>query len=226
MPLVGQVTVNASRYPKPKSSAVRISPDWKSPNEGALVERSLTVLLPVHNHQSVLAARVQRILDVLPELTRHFELIIVDDGSTDATIEVADELASQYPQVQAVRHEIPLGRLAALQSGLARSHGDVILLYDEDSGLSMQEVQQRWKAMSGVSRGVKRTEPRHGSPTRPLLWSDSFGEEGYQMLDRRAMKLILDQADSTTDGQPTSTGPSRPRRPNYMARLRAFAIGE
>jgi len=37
-----------------------------------------------------LGGQVQRILEVLPDLTRQFELIIIDDGSTDATLEVAD----------------------------------------------------------------------------------------------------------------------------------------
>jgi glycosyltransferase involved in cell wall biosynthesis len=191
------------------------------------LERSLSVLLPVHNHESVLATKVQRILDVLPDLCRQFELVIIDDGSTDATIELADELASKYPQVHAIRHEVPLGRLAALRSGLNRSQGEVILLYDEDAGLSMKEIQQRWKAINQVGTGTKRNASVKGFRQSSPLWSESSGEEGYQMVDRRAMKMILEQADTSAETHLTAGAPSsRPRRPNYMSRLREFALGE
>lgn len=182
------------------------------------MERSLTVLLPVHNHQSSLGGQVQRILDVLPDLTRQFELIIIDDGSTDATLEVADELANQYPQIRVARHAVPQGRLAALRTGLSRSTGEVILLHDEGSGLSMKEVQKRWHVMGPATPVRRPSQPAAGKPAS--LWPETSPEEGYQMVDRQAMRIILDQADA-----PVGV-PSRPRRPNYMARLRAFALGE
>jgi len=165
-----------------------------------------------------LGGQVQRILEVLPDLTRQFELIIIDDGSTDATLEVADELASRYPQIRVVRHAVPQGRLAALRTGLSKSTGEVILLHDEGSGLSLKEVQKRWHVMGPATPSRQASQPATGK-TFPL-WSESPPEEGYQMIDRQAMRLILDQADV-----PASVS-SRPRRPNYMARLRAFALGE
>ncbi|MEN6498480.1 MAG: glycosyltransferase [Thermoguttaceae bacterium] len=188
------------------------------------MERSLTVLLPVHNHQSVLAGQVQRILDVLPDLTRQFELIIIDDGSTDATIEVADELAKRYPQIRVAHHAVPQGRLASLRTGLQKSTGDVILLHDEGSGLSIKEVQTRWHVMreSALARRPSDAASRNASS----LWPETPTEESYQMIDRQAMRVILDQADTPTGREYSAGGASRPRRPNYMARLREFALGE
>lgn len=194
--------------------------------KGALLERSLTVLLPVHNHQSALAGQVQRILDVLPDLTRQFELIIIDDGSTDATIEVADELANQYPQIRVARHAVPQGRLAALRTGLQKSTGEVILLHDEGNGLSMKEVQKRWHVMGPPAPAKRPSQPIARAQGNSPLWPETPAEEGYQMIDRQAMHIILDHADTPVERGHSTGAPSRPRRPNYMARLRAFALGE
>ena len=54
---------------------------------------SVTVLLPIHNAQHRLERQVAEILDVLPELTSRFELLIIDDGSTDDSFEVARHLS-------------------------------------------------------------------------------------------------------------------------------------
>lgn len=101
------------------------------------MERSLTVLLPVQDAQSTLADTVAEVLEVASDLTDRFELLIIDDGSTDATSEVAEELTRYYPQVRAVRHNRPLGRDAALRTGLAQSHGEVVFV--RESGHSTME---------------------------------------------------------------------------------------
>jgi len=98
------------------------------------VHRSLTVLLPVRNVQSTLRSRVMRALETASELAERFEVVVVDDGSTDDTCEVAFELARDYPQVQAVRHGRRLGHEAAVRSGFSRSQGETVLLAIDEAG--------------------------------------------------------------------------------------------
>ncbi len=92
------------------------------------LNRSLTVLFPVRDAQSTLAATVTEILEMASDLSERFELLIIDDGSSDATSEIARELSRNYPQIRTFRHDKPLGEEATLRAGLAQSRGDVVFV--------------------------------------------------------------------------------------------------
>jgi glycosyltransferase involved in cell wall biosynthesis len=190
------------------------------------LDRSLSVLLPVRNTQSTLAAQVEQILDLLPDMTSRFEVIIIDDGSTDATIEVADELASRYPQVRAIRHGVPRGPEAALQTGLEQSVGEVICLKDDAAGLPIDEVTRLW-------RGMHKSMPLAGpitrlSPQRALAGQpEPTAKSGFRMVRRSNACFPAAQSKETLRSE--SALPeriSRPGRPNFLVRLRDFALGE
>ena len=77
----------------------------------------MSVVLPVRNGEHRIANHVEHVLDALSDMTRDAtEVIVVDDGSKDATSEVLDELKSRYPQVRIVRHSRPRGLEAAGRS--------------------------------------------------------------------------------------------------------------
>tara|TARA_B100000809_G_scaffold263552_1_gene317079 strand:- start:649 stop:1263 length:615 start_codon:yes stop_codon:yes gene_type:complete len=105
---------------------------------------SLSLVLPVHNVQTELQRSVAVLLDVLPELTRDFEILIVDDHSTDSTEEVAYELTRAYPQVRLLRHTRPLGGEVSVETGLARAVGEVVIvLFDLQS--SVEKLRHLWE---------------------------------------------------------------------------------
>ena len=68
------------------------------------MDLSLSIVLPVHNAQNTLACDVHLLLELLPDITPRFEILIVDDASSDHTEEIAHELSLQYPQVRVKRH--------------------------------------------------------------------------------------------------------------------------
>lgn len=106
------------------------------------MEQSISVVLPVHNAEATLARSVADVLDVLPDLTNRFEVLIVDDGSTDLTAESADELARRFPQLKVVRHATQQGIPAVVKTGLRQAYGDLVVVQDPSNPLRRRDLMQ------------------------------------------------------------------------------------
>jgi glycosyltransferase involved in cell wall biosynthesis len=85
----------------------------------------LSYFFPAHNEEANLRGLVEEALTTLPGLAESFEIVIVDDGSRDATGRIADELTAANPGiVRAVHHPTNLGYGAALRSGFRAARHD------------------------------------------------------------------------------------------------------
>ena len=91
-------------------------------------------------------------LEVLPELASRFELLIVDDGSTDETPDVADQLTRQFPQVELVRQSGRDGTNTVLRTGLERARGNIVFVHDKAGPLGRQDLRRIW-ALRGPRSG-------------------------------------------------------------------------
>jgi len=92
------------------------------------LKRPLTFLMPVRNVESSLTATVNLVLEMASDLGERFELLVIDDSSSDATHEMARELSRYYPQIRTLRLSKPMGEEAALRAGFAQSRGDVVFV--------------------------------------------------------------------------------------------------
>jgi len=101
--------------------------------KGGATELDLSVVVPCFNEQDNLRELVRRSVDALAGSgVERYELLLVDDGSTDGTAAVIDELAGEHPQVVPVRHPENRGIVAGWRSGLQRSRGRIVLTTDAD----------------------------------------------------------------------------------------------
>ncbi|MDZ4778718.1 MAG: glycosyltransferase family 2 protein [Planctomycetia bacterium] len=107
--------------------------------------RSLSLILPVYNAQESLPAMLAELLDLLPELTNRFEVQLIDDGSLDATMEIASDLVANYPQVRLLAHPARLGTRIAMETGLRHSTGEWVLYRDADCVLDLQGIAKMWR---------------------------------------------------------------------------------
>ena len=101
----------------------------------------LSYFFPAHNEEANLEPLVVEALGTLPDLARTFEIVIVDDGSRDATPSIADRLAAEHPEVvRAVHHPVNLGYGAALRSGFQAARYDVVAFTDGDRQFKVADL--------------------------------------------------------------------------------------
>jgi glycosyltransferase involved in cell wall biosynthesis len=102
--------------------------------------RSLTVVLPCLDEAENVAGAVAEARVAAARFAEHYEIVVVDDGSRDATGDIARELAAADPHVRLVRHDRNRGYGAAVRSGIAASSSDWVLLTDGDRQFDLGEL--------------------------------------------------------------------------------------
>lgn len=101
---------------------------------------SLSVFFPCYNEAGNIEPLVARTAGVLGDLVEDWEIIIVDDGSTDGTGQIADRLAAGDPRIRAVHHVANGGYGTALRSGLAAATKDYVFYTDGDGQFDVAEL--------------------------------------------------------------------------------------
>ena len=85
----------------------------------------ISVVIPVHNERDSVGPLLEGLTGVLDGLGRPYELILVDDGSTDDTLARLREAATRYPTLWVIRLRANFGQAAALAAGFDRAEGEL-----------------------------------------------------------------------------------------------------
>ena len=102
----------------------------------------LSLCMPAFNEEGSIADTLDAALAILPELMSRFEIIVVNDGSTDRTAEIVRLYARQDDRVRLVQHETNRGYGAAVSSGLRAAAGDLVAFTDSDGQFSLLDLPQ------------------------------------------------------------------------------------
>jgi glycosyltransferase involved in cell wall biosynthesis len=91
----------------------------------------ISVVMPAYNEAEILATSVKSVVEGLRERGEQFEVLIVENGSTDGTLAIAHQVAAELSEVRVEhRDEANYGR--ALRHGLLQAHGDAVVNFDTD----------------------------------------------------------------------------------------------
>jgi glycosyltransferase involved in cell wall biosynthesis len=92
----------------------------------------LSVLLPAYNEEDCIDAVVRELADVLRGMDSPFEILVVDDGSTDATLPRLQALRKEIPELRICRLAANSGQSAALGAAFQAARGDILITLDAD----------------------------------------------------------------------------------------------
>ena len=93
---------------------------------------AISVVIPAHNEEQNLLPLVDRLIATLEGLDRPFEIVIVDDASTDSSLRLLENLARNEPRLTAVSLRRNRGQTAALAAGFETARGEVVVAMDAD----------------------------------------------------------------------------------------------
>ena len=102
----------------------------------------ISVVVPVYNEAPSLPQLVEELSAALDDLGEEWEVVVVDDGSTDDTFTTLTRLNAEHPSVRAVRLRRNSGKAAALDVGFAEAEGDVVVTIDGDGQDDPAEMRQ------------------------------------------------------------------------------------
>lgn len=164
----------------------------------------LSVVIPAHNEESGIAHSVSVIGEVLDTCGMEWEIIVVDDGSSDRTFERLRELARKDTRLRGARFSRNFGKEAALLAGLSLARGDAVVTIDADLQHPPRLIPamiEAWRSGAKVVDGVKRSRATDGRLTRlrASIFNSILSRLGginmenssdFKLLDRIAVDAI------------------------------------
>lgn len=101
---------------------------------------SISAVFPAYNDGGTIASMVSAALIALRQVTEDYEIIVVNDGSTDYTPSILNELTTHYPQLRVIQHSSNQGYGAALRTGFSAAAKDWVFYTDGDSQYNPLEL--------------------------------------------------------------------------------------
>lgn len=171
----------------------------------------VSLILPAYNEVENLEKAVKKAIQALEGVTRSYEIVIAEDGSTDGTDKMASELMRRYPSVIHLHSNERLGRGRALKNAVYRSRGEILVYMDVDLATDLRQLKalvnsvkegydfaigSRMLQESRVGRSLSRkvASKWYNFMVRTLLDSKVKDHQcGFKSCKRRSLLQILEE---------------------------------
>lgn len=172
----------------------------------------LSVVIPVYNEGNQIEKTISAISGYLDGISDDYQLVIVDDGSSDQTWQVLKNLADQNHHLQAIRFSRNFGKEAAIMAGLTKAVGDACIIMDADLQHPPElipEMVRLWKEGAEVVEAVKEDRGKESSFSRvgaSLFYKTMHRLSGFnlenasdfKLLDKKVVRSILQMPEKET----------------------------
>jgi len=139
--------------------------------------KKLSIVIPVYNERENVPILYQKLMEVLKELPYDYEIIFVDDGSTDGTREILEEIASKDKKVKVIEFARNFGQTAAMAAGMDYATGEVIITMDgdlqndpEDIPRLVEKIKEGYDLVSGWRKDRNDAALSRKLPSRIANW--------------------------------------------------------
>jgi glycosyltransferase involved in cell wall biosynthesis len=151
---------------------------------------SVSAFFPCYNDSNTIRGLVEKVAAVLPQIASDYEIIVVDDGSSDNSLKVLEEVGRDVPSLRVVRHAQNRGYGSALTSGFVNATKDYVFYTDGDGQYDPSEIlllAAEMKPGIDVVNGYKRA--------RQDPWYRSVAGGAYQQVARILFSLPIRDVD-------------------------------
>ena len=125
----------------------------------------VSIVIPMLNEEEVVETLLRRIIEMRESAAERYEIVIVDDGSTDRTLEKARALLGAKPDWQIIQLSRNFGQQAAYLAGIEEATGDAVVLLDadlQDPPELIPKLVEKWRAGAKVVAAVRRSRTESG----------------------------------------------------------------
>ena len=167
------------------------------------LDPNLSVVIPVYNEEDNLEPLLDELVPILKDTGSGFEVICVDDASTDKSLTVLKDLQGRYPELRIIRHLVNCGESAGEATGFANARGEWIVTLDADQQNdpadipALMEAARDADAVCGVRQKreddwVKRISSRVANGFRNWVTQDVIADAGctFRAIRKEALREI------------------------------------
>ncbi len=152
----------------------------------------LSIVIPAYNEANRIPRTLEHVLSFVQAKGWDAEIIVVNDGSTDRTVDVVKKFASKHPSVKLIDNIVNRGKGSAIRDGIQRAAGDIILFTDADDSTPIEDAD---KLIAAINQGAdvvigSRWVDRN-LQSQPQPWYRRLNGRIYNRLLRSVLGLDL-----------------------------------
>ncbi len=142
----------------------------------------LSIIIPAHNEENRLPQTLEQVFAFLGKQTYEAEVLVIENGSTDRTLEIAQEYARQHPRLRVI-HEDGRGKGLAVHRGMFEARGEYRMMCDADLSMPINEVNKFIPPALG--------DYDVAIASREAKGAVRYGEPRYRHLGGRGINLVI-----------------------------------